>query len=85
MATWTQGEETPCEPKSSGDNNVEENEDEEEEEIIPSLYSPLEDLPSLGDLLSQHAWLSAGVRWMKHPQTGIVWPAATVQSHAGIL
>jgi hypothetical protein len=47
-------EETPSESESSGDDDEEEDEDEEEREITSSLHSsPLEVLPSLGDLFYQ--------------------------------
>jgi hypothetical protein len=46
------GEETPSEPESSGDGDVED-EDNEEGEITPSSHSPpLVDLLLLGDLFS---------------------------------
>jgi hypothetical protein len=63
-------EETPSEPESSGDDDVEEGEDEEEEEITPSPQSPPKNLPSLGDLFSQQAGISVGVRWTKCPWSG---------------
>jgi hypothetical protein len=47
------GEETPSEPKSSGEDDAEEDEDEEEGEITPSPHSrPHEDMPLLGDLFN---------------------------------
>jgi hypothetical protein len=70
-AAWAQGEKTPSEPESSGDDVEEEDEDEEVVSIIPSPHSPpLEDLPSPGDLFSQRSGISVGMRWMKYPQTG---------------
>jgi hypothetical protein len=67
----SRGEETPSEPESSGDGNEEEAEDKEEGEITPSLTSsPPEDLLSLGDIFSQEAGISVGVRWMKCPRAG---------------
>jgi hypothetical protein len=46
-----QGEETPSEPESSGDDNEEEEHDKEEGEITPSPHSPPpEDLLSLGGM-----------------------------------
>jgi hypothetical protein len=57
------GKETPSKPESSRDGDEEEDEHEEEGEITPSPHSsPLEDLPSLGDLLSQQTGISIGVR-----------------------
>jgi hypothetical protein len=67
VTAWAQGEETPSEIESSGD-DVEEDEDEEVVNIIPSPHSPhLEDLPSPGDLFSQQSGISVGVRQMKYP------------------
>jgi hypothetical protein len=70
-ATRVRGQETPSKPESSGDVDEEEDEDEEEGEITPSLpSSPLEHLPSLGDLFSQQVGISVGARQAKHPRTG---------------
>jgi hypothetical protein len=56
-------EETPSKPDSSGDGIEEEHEYEEEGEITPPPHSPPpEDLPLVGDLFSQQAGISVGVR-----------------------
>jgi hypothetical protein len=61
-----QGEETPSELESSGDDD-----DEEYGEIIPSQPSPPpEDLPSLDDLFRQQAEISVSTCWAKCPRAG---------------
>jgi hypothetical protein len=72
-AAWTalraRGEETPSEPKSSGNEEEDDDEDEVEGEVSPSSHSsPPEDLPSLGDLFNQQAEISVGAHQMKHPR-----------------
>jgi hypothetical protein len=65
VAARAHREETPSEPESSGDDDEEEDEHEEEGEITPSPHSPPpEGLPSLGDLFSQQARISIGIRLM---------------------
>jgi hypothetical protein len=65
------GKETPSKPESSRDGDEEEDEHEEEGEITPSPHSsPPEDLPSLGDLLSQQTGISISVRQTRCPRTG---------------
>jgi hypothetical protein len=70
-AVRARGKETPSKPESSRDGDEEEDEHEEEGEITPSPHSsPPEDLPSLGDLLSQQTGISISVRQTRCPRTG---------------
>jgi hypothetical protein len=65
------GEKSPSDPESSGGGVEEEDEDDEDGEVTPPPHSPLpKDLPSLGDLFSQQAGISIGVRQPKRPRTG---------------
>jgi hypothetical protein len=65
-----QGEDTPSEPESSGEENEEEDRDGEESQVTPPPNSPPhEALPLLGDILSMQARVIVGVHPPKWPRT----------------
>jgi hypothetical protein len=83
-----QGEETPSESLSLGDDEEEEDEEKEEGEVISSPHaSSPKVLPPPSDLFSQQVGIPASACWAKHPRTyagGMSSPRGTVWPHAGI-